>query len=87
MLKLHLQTSYSMTPDQYRQKWDLPASYPMVAPDYASRRSDCAKHIGLGRLPATAKPANSAEAGEALDPSAELRVTYMPTRRTRGSKG
>jgi predicted transcriptional regulator len=56
MLKRHLMTTYHLTPAQYRQKWDLPASYPMVAPEYAARRSTLAKSIGLGRKPA-AKPA------------------------------
>ncbi len=55
MLKRHLMTSYGMTPDQYRQKSGLPPSYPMVAPDYAERRSALAKEIGLGRK-ASAKP-------------------------------
>jgi predicted transcriptional regulator len=49
MLKRHLQTSYQMTPDQYRERWGLPADYPMVAPSYAERRSSLAKKIGLGR--------------------------------------
>jgi len=49
MLKRHLKTSYNLTPDEYRKKWDLPASYPMVAPTYASHRSTLAKSIGLGR--------------------------------------
>jgi len=48
MLKRHLSTSYNLTPDQYRQKWGLEASYPMVAPNYAERRSALAKQIGLG---------------------------------------
>jgi predicted transcriptional regulator len=48
MLKRHLSTSYNMTPDQYREKWGLDASYPMVAPNYAERRSELAKQIGLG---------------------------------------
>lgn len=48
MLKRHLQTSYSMTPDQYREKWGLPPDYPMVAPNYAKHRSSLAKQIGLG---------------------------------------
>ena len=52
MLKRHLMTSYKMTPDQYRVKWDLPKDYPMVAPDYAARRSVLARSIGLGRKPA-----------------------------------
>ena len=49
MLKRHLQTSYNMTVDQYREKWGLPPSYPMVAPNYAEHRSSLAKKIGLGR--------------------------------------
>jgi predicted transcriptional regulator len=51
MLKRHLKTSYDMTPDQYRERWGLPADYPMVAPDYASHRSRLAKKIGLGTKP------------------------------------
>ena len=49
MLKRHLQANYGMTPEQYRQKWRLPADYPMVAPNHASHRSSIAKQIGLGR--------------------------------------
>lgn len=49
MLKRHLRSTYSMTPDDYRQKWSLPADYPMVAPNYAQQRSAFAKKIGLGR--------------------------------------
>jgi predicted transcriptional regulator len=49
MLKRHLATSYNMTPAAYREKWGLPSSYPMVAPDYAAKRSTLAKSIGLGR--------------------------------------
>lgn len=49
MLKRHLQTSYGMTPSDYRMKWNLPADYPMVAPSYASHRSTLAKSIGFGR--------------------------------------
>ncbi len=48
MLKRHLATSFNLTPDQYRQKWGLDASYPMVAPNYAEKRSSLAKQIGLG---------------------------------------
>lgn len=48
-LKRHLRTSYDMTPEQYRQKWDLPADYPMVAPAYAEARSNLAKRMGLGQ--------------------------------------
>ncbi len=49
MLKRHLRSTYNMTPDAYRQKWALPADYPMVAPNYAQQRSAFAKQIGLGR--------------------------------------
>ncbi len=48
-LKRHLKTHYDMTPDQYREKWGLPADYPMVAPAYAEQRSRLAKEMGLGQ--------------------------------------
>ena len=48
MLKRHLMVHYQMTPDQYRAKWNLPAGYPMVAPNYAEQRRTLAKKIGLG---------------------------------------
>lgn len=48
MLKRHLMTHYKMTPDDYRAKWNLPADYPMVAPNYAEQRRSLAKKIGLG---------------------------------------
>ncbi len=51
MLKRHLMTHYNLTPEQYRQRWNLPADYPMVAPNYAERRRELAKKIGLGRKP------------------------------------
>ncbi|UDL87306.1 MucR family transcriptional regulator [Mesorhizobium sp. PAMC28654] len=50
-LKRHLSTSYGMTPAEYREKWGLPADYPMVAANYAASRSELAKKIGLGRKP------------------------------------
>ncbi len=63
MLKRHLLSAYGMTPQQYREKWDLPASYPMVAPNYAERRSTLARQLGLGRRPeAEADPAEQSEA-------------------------
>ena len=48
MLKRHLKTAYNMTPEDYRDRWSLPADYPMVAPNYARQRSKLAKKIGLG---------------------------------------
>lgn len=47
-LKRHLRTHYSMTPEQYREKWGLAPDYPMVAPNYARERSELAKKMGLG---------------------------------------
>jgi predicted transcriptional regulator len=48
MLKRYLRTQYNLSPEEYRRKWNLPADYPMVAPNYAKRRSEFAKQIGLG---------------------------------------
>lgn len=49
MLRRHLRTTYGLSPEQYRTKWGLPVDYPMVAPNYAARRSEFARQIGLGR--------------------------------------
>ena len=48
-LKRHLRSHYNMSPEQYREKWNLPADYPMVAPNYAEARSSLAKRMGLGQ--------------------------------------
>jgi predicted transcriptional regulator len=59
-LKRHLRTKYNLSPEDYRAKWGLPKSYPMVAPSYATARSVLAKKIGLGqggRGAAKVKPA------------------------------
>ncbi len=48
-LKRHLRTQYAMSPEQYREKWSLPADYPMVAPNYAVERSQLARKMGLGQ--------------------------------------
>src|SRR5580698_9199949 len=48
MLKRYLRTRYGMSPEDYKSKWGLPADYPLVAPNYAARRSEFAKKIGLG---------------------------------------
>ena len=74
MLKRHLKTRYDMTPDQYRERWNLPSDYPMVAPSYASHRSALAKSIGLGRKPATRE-----------EPPAPA-VTHLPEK-ARGRRG
>lgn len=85
MLKRHLMTSYRMTPTQYREKWGLPNSYPMVAPAYASRRSALAKSIGLGRKP-RAMEATTPKPAEPAMP-VEPTVTVGRARKARGSKG
>ena len=87
MLKRHLQTSYGMTPEQYRRKWDLPAAYPMVAPNYASHRSSLAKQLGLGRRPASAQQPNLAEESEEPNLSADPPITQGRARRAHGSRG
>ncbi|MGQ3081329.1 MULTISPECIES: MucR family transcriptional regulator [Alphaproteobacteria] len=48
MMRRYLMTNFGMTPDEYRAKWNLPKDYPMVAPNYAEKRSELAKQIGLG---------------------------------------
>lgn len=48
-LKRHLATHYGLSPEQYRERWGLPADYPMVAPSYSETRSRLAKDHGLGR--------------------------------------
>jgi predicted transcriptional regulator len=57
MLKRHLMTAYGMTPEDYRARWGLKPDYPMVAPNYAAKRQELAKKIGLGRKPRTPEPA------------------------------
>ncbi len=51
MLKRHLSTAHGLGVKEYRERWGLPADYPMVAPNYAAWRSEMAKKIGLGRKP------------------------------------
>jgi predicted transcriptional regulator len=51
-LKRHLMAAHDLTPEQYAERWQLPPDYPMVAPDYARRRSEIANEIGLGRASA-----------------------------------
>jgi predicted transcriptional regulator len=54
-LKRHLHSHYNLSPEQYREKWGLPADYPMVAPNYAQARSSLAKRMGLGQRKARGK--------------------------------
>jgi len=66
MLKRHLQSAYGMTPEQYRERWGLPSDYPMVAPNYAERRSTLAREIGLGRKVVTEAEVEDAAAEDAV---------------------
>jgi predicted transcriptional regulator len=59
-LKRHLMSHHGMTPQQYREKWGLPADYPMVAPAYSAQRSDLARKVGLGKREDEAEPAPEA---------------------------
>jgi len=61
-LRRHLKVAYGMTPDQYRARWGLSATYPMVAPEYARQRSELAKRIGLGTAGQRATRAASEDA-------------------------
>ena len=91
MLKRHLMTAYGMTPEQYREKWRLPAEYPMVAPNYAEHRSTLAKTIGLGRKPLAAEA--EAEADVDVDVEADMAAEPEappeppPARAPRAGKG
>ena len=75
MLKRHLMTHYNMTPDQYRARWNLPADYPMVAPEYAAKRKELAVRIGLGRKPGQ-KPKAKAEPAKVAKPRKKLGVAF-----------
>jgi predicted transcriptional regulator len=48
LLKRHLSTEHSLTPEQYRAMFQLKADYPMAAPNYALQRRELALKIGLG---------------------------------------
>jgi predicted transcriptional regulator len=84
-LKRHLRATYNMSPDEYREKWGLPADYPMVAPSYAARRSSLAKSLGLGRKAAQAdapeSPPISMQEQEPL-PTEMPRFTIAPAAAT-----
>jgi predicted transcriptional regulator len=67
-LKRHLRSTYNMTPEQYREKWNLAPDYPMVAPNYAEHRSALAKQLGLGRKPAEVQEAAEPELAEPEEP-------------------
>lgn len=65
MLKRHVMTDHGLTPAQYRERWNLPASYPMVAADYSAKRKELAMKIGLGRKPGQTVKASAKGAAKA----------------------
>jgi predicted transcriptional regulator len=85
-LKRHLQ-QFNLTPDEYRQKWNLPSDYPMVAPNYAATRSALAKSSGLGRKPATPavaaaeKPKRAARAAAATTAATAIKSPLKKARK------
>ena len=89
MLKRYLQVRYGMTPEQYRQKWGLPADYPMVASNHASHRSSLAKQSGLGRKPGSSAQEQTNPTGQSKKPDLPVQppVIQGRARRARGSKG
>jgi predicted transcriptional regulator len=85
-LKRHLTTHHGMTPQQYRERWNLPHDYPMVAPNYAAARSELARKMGLGqkRKAATAAKAKPSPRRKA---AGEGQAAPKPRRRTRKAQG
>ena len=86
MLKRHIQTAHGLSPADYRAEFNLPASYPLAAPNYAKRRSELAQASGLGRRraepAAPAAPAQAAPAAAATPrPAAEPATGAKPSRR------
>ena len=75
-LKRHLSVKYGLTPEQYREKWGLPADYPMVAPAYAARRSELARSIGLGQ--------GGRQTAKAANPGPSLGTQEQPAKPRRG---
>jgi predicted transcriptional regulator len=77
MLKRHLMTHYNLTPEQYRAKWNLPSDYPMTAPNYAAKRAELAKKIGLGVKQKTAAPNAPAAPTPAPAPEPEVQTEVV----------
>ena len=84
-LKRHLKTHYDLTPEAYRQKWGLAPDYPMVAANYAAKRSELAKSIGLGRK-AAPEIEPEVEIEEAPAAAVEVEAEEKPAKRRRTSK-
>jgi predicted transcriptional regulator len=70
MLKRYLFTRFNLTTEQYRQRWNLPSDYPMVAPAYAEKRRELARKIGLGKKAPPSKPLKKVAAKRGRKPAA-----------------
>lgn len=86
MLKRHLQVAHDLTPADYRSRFDLPASYPMVAPDYARHRSELAKRIGLGSSRRGSRAEARAGADPGTMPEPPSAASEQPKKRAPGRK-
>jgi len=76
-LKRHL-SRHCLTPDTYRARYNLPATYPMVAPGYSEARREVAKRLGLGRKPRAAEVPEAAEIAPAAKPARKPRQAKQP---------
>ena len=79
-LKRHLRSEYNMSPEEYREKWGLPRDYPMVAPNYAAKRSQLAKTMGLGRR-GTAVAGSQPEVPSKVEPAEKPKGRGKQTRK------
>lgn len=81
-LKRHLQVEHGLSAEEYRKRWNLKSDYPIVAPEYAARRKELAKQIGLGRKVSRKK----AQSGAPEAPAAAPAVQPTPRKRAAKSK-
>lgn len=81
-LKRHLST-HGLTPAEYRQRYQLPKDYPMVAPGYSQQRREVAERMGLGRKRAAGKAPEAVASTESAAPVAVTKKAPAGTRRTR----
>jgi predicted transcriptional regulator len=86
-LKRHLMSQYQMTPQEYREKWGLPADYPMVAPNYAQARSELARKMGLGRREAPAAVVKPAKTKAVSGKKADVAKPAAPEKAAPAKKG
>jgi predicted transcriptional regulator len=80
-MKRHLEVAHDMSPEQYRAEFDLPKSYPMVAPEYSQRRGDMARRIGLGRKPEDVQGEAPARSAAARQPRGAARTATARARK------